>query len=68
MNGYLQLADRLDSFATLLHPQKIAGHYSQAKIMREAASAIRDLEQQLTEHAAREKDARQIVESNRGAA
>jgi hypothetical protein len=52
----------------LLHPQKIAGHYSQAKIMREAASAIRDLEQQLTEHAAREKDARQIVESNRGAA
>jgi len=55
MSDYTKLADRLEAFASMLDPHKIAGHYSQAKIMREAAKAIREL------------DARQIAESNVGA-
>jgi hypothetical protein len=46
------LADRLDLFARTLDPNKIAGHTSQVKIMREAARAIREL------------DARHIADSN----
>ena len=44
MSDYTKLADRLEAFASMLDPHKIAGHYSQAKIMREAAKAIRELE------------------------
>jgi hypothetical protein len=61
MSDYLLLAKRLNVFAALLDPQKIAGHYNQAAIMREAAKAIRELV------AARENDARRIETSNREA-
>lgn len=61
MSDYLLLAKRLIVFASMLDPHKIAGHYSQAKIMREAAAAIKDLSSQI---AAREQDARRVEQSN----
>ena len=47
MNPYEDLAQRLEMHARVLDPHKIAGHLSQAKIMREAAMAIYDLSAQL---------------------
>lgn len=47
MNRNQQLADRLSRFAGLLDPNKIAGHRSQAEIMREAAKIILALDQQV---------------------
>jgi hypothetical protein len=59
-----ELASRLDAFAAILDPNKIAGHRSQVAVMREAADAIRALERQLAAYDARDTDAREMAESN----